>query len=166
MQHCATGLIVLESKVDDAWLDYNGHVSDRNMALIFSEAEVGFLNAIEVDHEYRVGGVSVYTVETHVCFIKELLSGQAIRISARILDLTNKAVHLLFELRDSSGIVCATHESLMLHVRKQAGAAPKVCPFGRYVLANLVHLNLKHKHLVTDSQVGRTIGIRRRSEDH
>ena len=156
---------LLACDVDPGWIDVNGHVSDRHYGTVFSRAEVAFLHIVGVDEDYRAEtGGGVYTCEAHVSYHKELREGDHFSVSARIVDLTNKAVHLVFELQNRRGDLCATHESLLLHVRKNEAGDQRVSPFGRYVLANLVHIHMRHRELAPHPAVGRSIGIRRKGE--
>ncbi len=158
--------VVFASDVDPGWIDQNGHVSDRHYATVFSRSEVAFLHMVEIDEEYRAEtGGSVYTCESHVSYHKELRVDDRLSVDVRIIDLTNKAVHLMFELRNQQGDLCTTHESLLLHVRKNEAGDPRVSPFGRYVLANLVHIHMRHRDLQPHPAAGRSIGIRRGCED-
>lgn len=142
-------------------IDFNRHLSDIGYHTLFSKSEVSFFEKIEVNDEYRSEtSCTVYTVESHATFLKEVLEGDRIRISFQILDLSNKAVHLFMKLENSAGQVCASHECMLLHVKKTP-EGPKPYPFGRYQLANLVHIFSGDKDLPRPASAGRRISIRR-----
>lgn len=145
-------------------IDFNRHLSDIGYHTLFSKSEVTFFEKIEVNDEYRAESrCTVYTVESHATFLKEVLEGDRITISFQILDLSNKAAHLLMELQNSAGQVCAYHECMLLHVKKMP-EGPRPYPFGRYQLANLVHIFSKDKDLPRPPDAGRRIAIRRSAE--
>ena len=107
---------------------------------------------------------SVYTVESHITFLKEVLEGETVSISFQMLDLSNKAAHVLMTLSNGAGDVCAYHECMLLHVKKTPDG-PKPYPFGRYQLANLVHVYTKDKELPRPKKAGTRIAIRRHTAD-
>ncbi len=142
-------------------IDFNRHLSDIGYHTLFSRSEVSFFEKIEVDDDYRSDtSCTVYTVESHATFLKEILEGDRICVSFQILDLSNKAVHVLMELKNGAGQVCAYHECMLLHVKKTS-EGPRSYPFGRYQLANLVHIFSKDKDLPRPPNAGRRITIRR-----
>lgn len=145
-------------------IDFNRHLSDIGYHTLFSRSEVSFFERIEVNDEYRSEtSCTVYTVESHATFLREVLEGDRICISFQILDLSNKAIHLLMELQNSAGQVCAYHECMLLHVKKTP-EGPRPYPFGRYQLANLVHIFSKDKDLPRPPGAGHRIAIRRSAE--
>lgn len=148
-------------RIESEFIDLNHHLSDIGYHTLFSRAESIFHHRIEIDAEYRSkSSCSVYTVESHVTFLKEVLEGDSVAISFQILDLSNKAAHVLMALRNGADFVCAYHECLLLHVKKGPDG-PKPHPFGRYQLANLVHIFSKDKEVPRPEKAGREIAIRR-----
>ncbi|MEB8388038.1 thioesterase family protein [Rhodobacteraceae bacterium KMM 6894] len=116
--------------IDPRWIDGNGHVSDRNYTTVFSDAEVAFLDHIGAGRAYRLAkGGHVYTAENHLTFVHEMLPEDRMEVSVGLVDFSEKAIHLSFEMRNARGILCAHHETLILHVRKDAAQRPKVCGF-------------------------------------
>mgnify|MGYP001107425613 CR=1 FL=1 len=139
MEQRGTAQVIYEVVPGEDMVDANGHVGDVGLARIFARAETRFLAQVEVDAEYRQAtDCSVYTAETRIAYLSELKAGTKVVVRFNILDLSNNAVHLLFTATDGARIL-ATHECVMLHVDR-SGGVPIVRPFGRYVLANLVHL--------------------------
>ena len=157
MERSGTAKIIHELVAGEDMVDANGHVGDVGLARIFAQAETRFLASAEVDADYRIKtNCSVYTADTRVTYRSELKAGTRVVIKFNILDLSNKAVHVLFTAHDEARIL-ATHECLMLHVDR-SGVQPVVCPFGRYVLANLVHMRTSTR-IVAPTTI--PIGIRR-----
>jgi acyl-CoA thioester hydrolase len=159
MKHPGVAQVIHEAMPGEDMVDANGHVGDVGLARIFAQAETRFLARVEVDAEYRQRtNCSVYTAETRVAYRPELKAGTRVVVRFNILDLSKKAVHLLFAAHDGARLL-ATHECLMLHVDRSSGA-PVVCSFDRYVLANLVHLRTSTGIAVPQAV---PIGIRRNS---
>lgn len=152
---------LLTCPLESEWIDSNNHLSDFAYHLLFSRGEVKFLELIEINDEYRnETKCSVFTVETHTSFLNEVRPHDTISLRLQIIDLTNKAVHLMIEMENQSGVLCAVYESLLLHVMRSDGKA-RVHPFGRYPLSNLVHLFAGHKTLPRPTKLGSRIQIRR-----
>lgn len=147
--------------VDKQFIDLNRHLSDVGYHTLFSRAEGVFHERIEIDADYRAQtGCSVYTVESHVSFLREVLEGDAVSISFQVLDISNKAAHVLMALRNRADEICAYHECMLLHVKKGPDG-PKPYPFGRYQLANLVQIFSVDKALPRPERAGTRIAIRR-----
>lgn len=157
--------LISDYRVDEEFIDLNNHLSDIGYHTLFSRAEGELHQRVEIDADYRAStSCSVYTVESHVTFLKEVLKDDSVSISFQMLDLSNKAAHVLMTLRNSVGDVCAYHECLLLHVKKGPDG-PRPHPFGRYQLANLVHIFTKDKEVPRPEQAGRQVAIRRRGGD-
>ncbi|RWI43832.1 MAG: hypothetical protein EOQ93_31590, partial [Mesorhizobium sp.] len=145
MQADPTPEKLLDCRLRDEWLDTAGHISNFGLHAIFAESEEKFLRKIEIDDEYlKECGGSAATVESHMTVIKRIEKGDKVSVACQVLDLTNKAVHIVMDIKNGTGEVCAYYESILLSVKRTAAGA-KVSPFGRYQLANLVHLSREHK---------------------
>ena len=157
--------VILKKTVESEWIDSNGHVGDISYARIFSQCEVEFLKLMEINAEYKADtSTSVFTVESHITYKRQLHLGDSFEVTVQILDLINKAVHLYFRLTKQDGVECAAYESILVHVA-MAREATKSSPFGRYVLANLVHMNLSQRELERPAAGAQLLGIRRNQLD-
>jgi acyl-CoA thioester hydrolase len=155
---------LLTSIVPEELIESDGHLGESGFHNLLSRAQKRFLARIEIDCEYkRETGCNVFTAESHTVFLERLRAGDNVTVTFQILDLSNKAVHLIFLMHDGVGKVCASHECLLLHVQR-AHDGPKVFPFGRYPLSNLVHMFSKHKSLPRPAGIGRVVSIRRGEE--
>lgn len=153
---------LLHCRLRDEWLDKAGHLSNFGLHAIFAECEEKFLEKIEIDHEYlEDSGCSASTVESHLTAIRPIDRNDAVTVSCQVLDITNKAAHIIMDVKDSCGNFCAYYESILISVKRNSDGI-KVSPFGRYQLANLVHLHREHKDIPRPSYAGRSISIRRR----
>lgn len=153
---------IYKTAVDPDWIDGNGHVSDRYYTTVFSDAEVAFLEHIGADREYRIKkGGHVYTAENHLTFIKEILLDDQIEVSVGIVDFSNKALHLSFEMKNARGHLCAHHETLVLHVHKDVAGTPRVRPFDEQVLERICKFTGEFGRVENSEYCGTPIGIRR-----
>ena len=88
------------TEVRPEWGDYNGHLNDAFYFLIFSRAGDAVLDLVGMGDGYRrQHGVSVFTLETHVCYLREVGVGETVEVEARVLDLDAKRLHLFQTLR-------------------------------------------------------------------
>ena len=59
-----------DSAVAEAWIDYNGHMSEAYYVLVFGFATDAVMETLGMDAEYRHrSGASLYTVEAHVRYL-------------------------------------------------------------------------------------------------
>ncbi|WDD91624.1 thioesterase family protein [Burkholderia sp. FERM BP-3421] len=111
-------LTLHEDVVRDEWVDYNGHLRDAYYLLIFSFATDALLDRIGLDDAARrARGRSVYTLEVHLNYLREVKAGARVRVDARVLAHDAKRVHLYLEMFAAGvdGAVAAS-EQMLLHV--------------------------------------------------
>lgn len=104
--------------VPEAWIDYNGHMMDAYYCVAFTEATEAFLDHVGLGATYRAeSSCGMYTVESHVCFAKSVLGGEALRYESQLLGWDDKRLHLFHLMAGpSSGDQVATNELMLLHV--------------------------------------------------
>lgn len=121
------------------WVDYNGHLRDAFYLLIFSFATDALIERIGLDGAARLARQrSVYTLEAHVSYLREIRLGTAVRVDARVLAVDAKRVHLYLEMfADGCGGAVAASEQMLMHIdtRVSRGA-----PFDADVAARLAGL--------------------------
>jgi len=148
-----------ESRVSSEWIDYNGHMNDAAYAKVFSLAVDDFMDYINLDEEARSKqGYTIFTPETHVCFLKEAHENEKLLIEVQLLDSDAKRLHLFFTMKNGSGEVIATSEQLLMGMDM---IQRKSAPFPESVKASIDKLQNKDKALVIPKQAGRKIGIKR-----
>ncbi len=152
-------LRLIDTKVNPAWVDYNGHMTEHRYLQVFGDTSDALLRLIGVDLDYVERGHSYYTVETHIRHIGEAKLGQAIHSTCQILSSDEKRLHVFHALHDTaSGDVIATAEQMLLHVDAKAGkavAAPEE------VLSKLRPIAEAHASLPVPEGAGRHVGQKR-----
>ena len=141
------------------WIDYNGHLNmafynvlfDRGCDTAFEELGLGPDIA-------RQTGMTIYTAEIHVRYLREIKLGDEVTASVQILDHDEKRLHLFQELRHVDGWLSATSESIALHVDL---GGPKVVPFQPDVMEAVTRVAERHAALPEPDGAGRKIEIRR-----
>ncbi|MDH4572168.1 thioesterase family protein [Salinicola acroporae] len=146
-----------QTRVADAWVDYNGHMNDAEYARVFSLAVEALMDRIGLDAAgRREHGYTLYTLETHLCYCREAHRGEPLRVALSLLDSDAKRLHVLFTLNNVDGDVLATSEQMLMGIEVASGRpAPLPEPVASAVAA------LPAAGDEWPSAAGRRIGIRR-----
>lgn len=144
------------------WVDYNGHLRDAFYMLLFSYASDALLDAIGLDDVQRTArNRSVYTLEAHINYLREVKEGASVRVAVGVLAHDLKRLHVSFEMfaGDRSDPVAAG-EQMLLHVDT---LGPRAAPFDEDVLERVRALASAQAALPVSPYIGRVIGLPARS---
>ncbi|WP_447955817.1 thioesterase family protein [Vreelandella sp. EE7] len=147
---------ILTTEVASGWVDYNGHMNDAEYARVFSMAVDALMDHIGLDvagraqHHY-----TLYTLETHLCYRQEAHEGQALAVTALVLNRDAKRLHVFFEMQDKEGALLATSEQMLMGIDEQSG---RPAPFPAPVNEAIALLPACDQH-AWPALAGRTIGI-------
>ncbi|MFP3992598.1 thioesterase family protein [Streptomyces sp. E11-3] len=140
-------LPLLRDTVRPEWIDYNGHMSEAFYVLVFGYATDAMMIETGLHAGYRDStGCSLYTVEAHIRYLRDVAEGAPLAVRTRILGADAKKARFTHELYvvdqpdaplASDAEPVATTELLALHVDQQAGRA---APFPDEIRARLVAL--------------------------
>lgn len=145
--------------VQSDWVDYNGHMNDAAYAKVFSNAVDEFIDTIGLDAEARkIYSYTIFTLETHLCYLKEANENEILKISMQLLDSDVKRLHVFFIMENDAAEMVATSEQMLMGMEK---ANAKPAPFPEHVAKVVNKLQQEHKELDLPKQAGRTIGIKR-----
>ena len=76
----------------DAWIDYNGHLSEPYYVLVFGHATDAVMDAVGLGPEYReANDSSLYTVEAHVRYLAEVAAGRELEVRSEVIGATGKS---------------------------------------------------------------------------
>lgn len=144
------------------WVDFNGHFNVAYYVMAFDHATDAFFDYLGMgEAEMKVSGLSNFAAEMHLTFVKELLRGDALRISTRLLDFDPKRVHFFHEMyHDGEGYLAATSELMGLCVDMGTRKVGRMLPAN---LERLAAVKRAHAGLPRPPQVGRIMGIPRRA---
>jgi acyl-CoA thioester hydrolase len=142
------------------WIDYNGHMNVAYYVLAFDRATDRLFDYLGIGEAYRQASQhSVFALEAHVTYERELRQGDQFEIATRLIDADRKRLHLFHTMtRLKDGELSATIEVMGLHVDM---AGPKSAPLPEEAYAKVEALLAEHRLLPTPPQLGRKIGIRR-----
>ncbi|MDQ0472448.1 thioesterase family protein [Labrys wisconsinensis] len=153
---------LLRETVRPEWIDYNGHLYDGYYAVIFAKAVDEFLEHVGLDADTRASTRrTIYTLETHVRFLREVKLGAPLAVTAQLLEVDAKRARLFLEMHDTArDILAATSEQLLMSI-DQSGEQPRSAPWLETSAAILEDLARQHAGLPVPEAAGRGIAIRR-----
>lgn len=148
-------------RVEEAWIDYNGHLNMAFYHLIFDRALDHVYDRLGVGADYvAAGGGSCFTLEVHVNYTQELMQGDPVSVTFQLLDRDPKRLHFFEHMYHAEqGYLAATSEQLALHVDM---ASRRAAPFPDDAMARIDRLMSLHEGLARPEQAGRAMGIRRK----
>ena len=106
----------------DAWIDYNGHLSEAYYVLVLGHATDAVMDTVGLGPQYRsANDASLYTVEAHVRYLDEVPAGSLLEVRSSIIGVTAKMLWIWHEMW-VAGRLRATEEVLGVHVRGGSSA--------------------------------------------
>lgn len=126
--------------------------------LVFDNATEAFYDYIGLDRTYREeANCSTFTLEGHITYDRELLEGDPVRVSSRLIDFDQKRIHYFHEMYHAEqGYLAATNELLGIHIDmgiRRSASMPE-----RF-LEKLAAVKQAHAALPPAPQIGRRMGI-------
>ena len=155
----ANGLMVSPViRIEPGWVDYNGHLNQAFYGVIFDRAIDEALMPLGLGPDYiREKNCSYMTVESHTCFIRELMQTDRVRVTSRLLDIDDKRLHMFCELRHArEGWLAATVEYMFLHIDM---SIRRTAPWTADLRARLEAVKAESDRLPWPERAGRRIGI-------
>ena len=149
-------------KVEDQWIDYNGHFNMAYYNVIFDRAGDEAFDLVGLGADYvKRANASFFTLEAHVTYVRELHAHDEVRIATQFLDYDAKRVHYVQQMfHATEGWLACVTENIVMHVDM---AAKKSTPFPPEVLEKIKAVCAAHKALPVPPQVGHRIGIPRKA---
>ena len=140
------------------WIDDNGHFNMGYYVVAFDRATDTWLDHIGLSAgERERSGVTTFTLESHVNYLRELREAAPLRFTTRLLAYDQKRIHYIHEMfHATDGFLAATNELMSLHVSL---ATRRAAPMSADVLARLAEVLSLHETLPVPPQVGRRIGL-------
>jgi acyl-CoA thioester hydrolase len=145
-------------RVEDGWIDYNGHMNMGYYTVLFDRAADEAFEELGLGPAYKAArNHTTFTGEFHVRYIRELKPGDRVASTFHLIDHDAKRFHSFQELYHEDGWLAATGEGLTLHVDL---SGPKVVPMPAEIRARIAAMAQAHAALPRPEGVGRSIGIR------
>lgn len=116
------GELVYRDRARPEWIDYNGHLSEPFYVMVFGFATDNLMEHVGLDERYRCErGGSLYTVEAHVRYLREVVVDTPLSVTTRVLSVGARKARLCHEMRVDGELV-ATEELLTVHVVRSRAA--------------------------------------------
>jgi acyl-CoA thioester hydrolase len=155
----AAPLKLIAPRVENAWVDYNGHMSESCYLLVFGDQSDALFRLIGIDEGYRAAGHSLYTVQTMLFNLAEAHLGDRLDLSLQLIDADDKRLHIFHAMHNAeTGELLATAEQMLVHVDMAAG---KSCQMPPELHRRVAAIQDAHSALPLPPQAGRAIAIRR-----
>jgi acyl-CoA thioester hydrolase len=119
------------------WLDSNGHMNLAYYVVVFDRGADVWLDLAGLGAAHRAGGHTVFAVETHTLYRRELQLGATMLVRTWLAASDAKRLHLAHEMT-SDGALVAMHEVLFVHV---ALATRRVVPLDPAAMARVAELS-------------------------
>jgi acyl-CoA thioester hydrolase len=153
-------LELFRGKVRSEWVDYNQHFNMGYYLVAFDQASDALTEAAGFTAELRAReNVTVFAVETHVIYRREVKPDQAFRVTAQILGVDQKRLHLWQTMyAEGDEAPAAFNETMMLCVRQND---PKATAWPISVYAEFRRIADSHAGLPIPPEAGRRISMTR-----
>jgi carnitine 3-dehydrogenase len=116
-----TPLQLYSCPVEPEWVDYNGHMTESAFLLAAGWATDGLFRYVGIDEDYREAGLSYFTVESHMRFLREASVDDRLRFETTVLGADQKRLHFVhLVVDDDSGDRLASVEQMAIHVDTEA----------------------------------------------
>jgi acyl-CoA thioester hydrolase len=145
-------------RVEDAWIDYNGHLNMAYYNVLFDRAVDEAFTLLGCGPDYvKAHHHSTFTAEVHVRYLRELRAGDSVRVTFQLLEYDAKRMHYFEQLfHATEGWVSATSENMSLHVDMNA---KKAAAFPAEIARCLARMKAAHAMLPVPEAVGRKIAM-------
>ena len=147
-----------EGEVLAEWVDANRHMNDGYYAVAFGEASWRVQDYLGLHAQYRerTGG-TLYSVEAHLTWTRELSLGQRLHIESLMLGVDAKRLRVFHRLFASDeGYCAATMDVMMLHVA-QGDDGVRTSPFPEKIARHLEKTAAEHAVLGVPEEAGRSV---------
>lgn len=151
-----------DQNVEPDWIDYNGHLNMAFYNVLFDRCVDCVYDELGIGAAYvREGGGSCFTLQVHLNYLSEISLADPVSVTLQLIDYDEKRLHYFQRMvNQSTGELAATSENLAIHVDMQSR---KSAPFPAEILGRIDALQQSHGHLPRPEQLGRAIGIRKKT---
>jgi acyl-CoA thioester hydrolase len=148
--------------IENSYIDYNRHLNAGFYYVIFDKMLDQVFIPWGLGPDYiKQRNLSTMTLEAHVCYVREVLQTDPIRMTLQVLDADAKRIHTYCELvHETEGWVAASAESIHIHVDMNTRRS---APWPADIMANLDAAKTAHAGLPRPERAGRKIGIVRKA---
>lgn len=148
-----TGMVVRPEHIDA-----NGHMNVGFYNVIFDQALDRFFVPFNLDWSYvQRTNLSTFVLETHVCYLQEVVEGDALRFTFQLLGHDAKRIHYFMNMfHAEKGYLAATSEQILVHVDLATRRSSPFPPEHQTLFGNMM---AGHARLPKPPQAGKSIGM-------
>lgn len=145
-------------RVEDGWIDYNGHMNVAYYLVLFDRCVDQAFEQLAMGPAYVTAeNASFFTVEIHVNYLRELPPRAPVIATLQLLAHDEKRIHAWLELHHAEdGFLSASCEQLFLHVDM---TKRRTAPFPDKVLTRIKAMRSAHSTLPWPDRAGRAIAL-------
>ncbi len=150
--------LVPPTRVEPEWIDYNGHMNVGYYVIAFDKALDHVFDYLGIGVDYvSKSSNSVFTLQNHVHYLRELKAGDPYQVSFQLLAADEKRLHYYMEMNHvGQGFLAAAEEQVALHVSM---ATRKSAPFPASARERIAAMLAAHRDLPRPAYVGKPIGL-------
>ncbi len=154
----AAPLMLHHETVQPGWVDYNNHLNDGYYAVIFSNATTTLMDHIALGAaEREATGHTLFTLEMHINYLKEVMGGADCRIATQVLGHDHKRLHVFHTLFEAGSTdAAATNEQMLVNYDMKAR---RTAPFLPEVLSKIEAIARMQAGLPRPANAGRSIAL-------
>jgi acyl-CoA thioester hydrolase len=143
-------------------IDYNNHLNVGYYGLLFEQAAQAIFPRLDLSSDYKArSNCALFATESHVRFIKEIFEAEVIDVYMRVVDMTGKALQVMFLMfRRDDDEPAAAQDVLYLHV---SISDRKVVPMEDKTRAKLGELKARQERFPLQLPVAQAIALKRRA---
>lgn len=118
----------IEQQVPAAFLDENKHMNIQHYLILGSQAIFEHFAAAGMDRSYIADrGLTTFTAEQHLRYYAELRLGQDLSTHVRLLERSDRVLHVMaFLLNTSADVLACTLEVTLVHVGMESRRATAI----------------------------------------
>jgi acyl-CoA thioester hydrolase len=156
----AAPLEVHRETVGPDWIDYNGHMNVAYYLMAADHAMEAFGDYIGVGESYmRSANKSTFAVDMRIVYMRELVLGAPIRVTAQLIAFDAKRIHVsLALLHGDEGWISALSEWVLVHVDLATRGSQ---PMPEKTLSKLAEILAVHEGLPRHKALTRPFGLAR-----
>lgn len=156
----AGGFVSFRGRIEECWIDANGHMNVLGYDHMFQSAELAFFDHHGAGTGYPASGLGYFRLEKHVRHHAELRLDEMVAVTTLLVWTDYKRVHMLHQAWNlATGARAAVMEALSIHVDLATRrSTPLVDPAMRVRWAETL---AAHDMLARPEGIGRAITVTR-----
>lgn len=139
-------------------IDANGHMNVGYYNVIFDQALDKLFVPFDLDWSYvQRTNLSTFVLETHVCYLQEVVEGDELRFTFQLLGADAKRLHYFIAMHHAGkGYLAATSEQVLVHVDLATRRSTPFLPEHQELFSKML---AGHARLPKPEQAGRSLGL-------